>query len=76
MKLRESPIYTYLYKVLRTYRGIIYAIYLIMKTTCPSGYHQNRFVVTYALWHMIYGYTLLVHITMPKLKGGAMQVNQ
>ena len=31
-----------------------------MKTTCPPGYHHNGFVVTHALWHMMYGYTLLV----------------
>ena len=41
-------IYTYLH------------IYAIMKTTCPPGYHHNGFVVTHALWHMMYGYTLLV----------------
>ena len=29
---------------------------------CPSGYHDNDFVLTYALGHMIYGYTILVPI--------------
>ena len=36
-------------------------IYVIMKTMCPPGcYHRNGFVVTHALGHMMYGYTLLV----------------
>ena len=33
-----------------------------MKTMCPSGYpgyHNNGFVATHALGHMMYGYTLL-----------------
>ena len=35
-------------------------IYAIMKAMCPLGYHHNGFVVTHALGHMMYGYTLLV----------------
>ena len=35
-------------------------IYVIMKRMCPPGYHHNGFVVTHALGHMMYGYTLLV----------------
>ena len=35
-------------------------MYLIMKTMCPPGYHNNGFVATHALGHMMYGYTLLV----------------
>ena len=35
-------------------------IYVIMKTMCPPGYHQNGFVATHALGHMMYSYTLLV----------------
>ena len=31
-----------------------------MKTMCPPGYHDNGFVATHALGHMIYSYTLLV----------------
>ena len=32
-----------------------------MKTMCPSGYHDNGFVVaTHALGHMMYGYILMV----------------
>ena len=31
-----------------------------MKTMCPSGCHHNGFVATYALGHMMYGYTSLV----------------
>ena len=31
-----------------------------MKTMCPPGYHQNGFVATHALGHMMYGSTLLV----------------
>ena len=27
-----------------------------MKTMCPPGYHQNGFVATHALGHMMYGY--------------------
>ena len=38
----------------------IYVIYVIMKTMCPPGYHNNGFVATHALGHMMYGYTLLV----------------
>ena len=35
-------------------------IYAIIKTMCPPGYRHNGFVTTYALGHMMYGYTLLV----------------
>ena len=35
-------------------------IYAIMKTMCLPGYHHNGFVATMALWHMMYGYTLVV----------------
>ena len=31
-----------------------------MKTRCRPGYHDNGFVATHALGHMMYGYTLLV----------------
>ena len=31
-------------------------IYAIMKTMCPPGHHQNRFVATHALGHMMHGY--------------------
>ena len=31
-----------------------------MKTMCPPGYHDNGFVATHALGHMMYGSTLLV----------------
>ena len=34
-------------------------IYVIMKTMCHPGCHHNGFVATYALGHMMYGYTLL-----------------
>ena len=44
-------IYIYIY---------LYIVNIIMKTICPSGYHQNGFVATHALAHMMYGYTLLV----------------
>ena len=29
-----------------------------MKTMCPPGYHHNGIVVSHALGHMMYGYTL------------------
>ena len=29
-------------------------IYVIMKTTCPPGYHHNGFVATHALGYKIY----------------------
>ena len=35
-------------------------IYAIMKAMCPPSYHHNSFVVTHALGHMMYCYTLLV----------------
>ena len=35
-------------------------IYAIMKAMCPPGYHNNGFVATHALGHMMYSYTLLV----------------
>ena len=35
--------------------------YGIMKTMCPPGYHQNGFVATQALGHMIYGLFVQVH---------------
>ena len=31
-------------------------IYAVMKTMCPPGHHQNRFVATHALGHMMHGY--------------------
>ena len=31
-----------------------------MKTVYPPVYYYNSFVVTYVLWHMMHGYTLLV----------------
>ena len=31
-----------------------------MKTMCPPSYHQNGFVATHALGHMMYSYTLLI----------------
>ena len=34
--------------------------YVIMKTTCPPGYHHNGFAATDALGLIMYGYTLLV----------------
>ena len=34
-------------------------IYVIMKITCPPGYHHNGFVASHAFGHIIYGYTLL-----------------
>ena len=30
-----------------------------MKTMCPPGYHQNGFVATHALGHMMYGLSTL-----------------
>ena len=30
-------------------------IYGIMNTMCPPGYHQNDFVATHVLGHMMYG---------------------
>ena len=30
----------------------------------PSGYHHNGFVATHALGHMMYGFTLLIAITV------------
>ena len=35
-------------------------IYAIMKTMSPPGYRHNGFVETHALYHIMYGYTLLV----------------
>ena len=35
-------------------------IYVIIKTMYPPGCHHSSFVATHALWHMMYGYTLLV----------------
>ena len=35
-------------------------IYAIMKTMFPPGYHDNGFLATDALGHMMYGYKLLV----------------
>ena len=39
-----------------------------MKRMCLSGYHQNRFMATHALGHIMYGYTLLLPMNqgMPK----------
>ena len=34
-----------------------------MKIMYPSGYYHNGFVATYALGHMVYGYTLLVPVS-------------
>ena len=35
-------------------------IYVIMKTMCLPGYHQNSFKATHSLGRMMYGYTFLV----------------
>ena len=35
--------------------------YVIKKTMCPTSYHHNGFVVTYALGLMRYGYTMLMN---------------
>ena len=37
-----------------------------MKTVCPPGHHCNGFVVTSALGHMMYGYTLPVPMNQRK----------
>ena len=31
-----------------------HSTYLVIKAMCPPAYHQNSFVATQALWHMIY----------------------
>ena len=38
-------------------------LHAIIETMCPPGYYHNGFVVTHALGHMMYGYTLLVPMT-------------
>ena len=64
-------IYIYTYIHTHTYTYYIYIVYMyiyiyIYTYTCnhennvPSRYHRNEFVVTYALGHMTYGYTLLL----------------
>ena len=35
-----------------------------MKTMCPPGCHHINFVATHVLGHMMYGYTLLVPVTL------------
>ena len=53
VKCVNSKIYIYIY----IYIIYIYIyIYVIMKTMCSPGYHQNGFVATHALGHMMYGY--------------------
>ena len=50
-----------------------------MKTMCPPGYHHNGFVATHALGHMMYGYTLLVHVyiyIIPSLTGFVLLLQQ
>ena len=39
-------------------------ILVIIKTLCAPGYHNNGFVATHALEHMMYGYTLLVPMNL------------
>ena len=39
-------------------------IYAIMKTMCPPGYHHSGFVVTHALWHMMYMYIIYISISI------------
>ena len=46
-------------------------IYAIVKTMYPSGYHNNGFVTTHALGHMMYDYTLLVPKSAQQAKQGA-----
>ena len=64
-------IYIYTYIHTHTYTYYIYIVYMyiyiyIYTYTCnhennvPSRYHRNEFVVTYAIGHMTYGYTLLL----------------
>ena len=57
-------IHIYVYISIHTHIYIyIYYIYMyIYKTMCPSGHHQNGFVTTHALGHMMYSYTLLVQM--------------
>ena len=50
-------------------------INVIMKTTCPPGYHQNSFVATHALGHMMYGYTLLVPMNQRVLNNQSKELN-
>ena len=38
-----------------------------MKTTCPPSSHQNVFVATHSVWHMMYIYTLLVTMNQSEL---------
>ena len=64
--------YIYIYIIYIYYIYIVYIytyiyIYIYIYTyTCnhennvPSRYHRNEFVVTYAIGHMTYGYTLLL----------------
>ena len=33
-----------------------------MKTMCPPGYHDNGFVTTHALRHMMYGSIYMMYI--------------
>ena len=60
-------IYTYTYiHILYIYCIYVYIYIYIYTYTCnhennvPSRYHRNEFVVTYAIGHMTYGYTLLL----------------
>ena len=45
-------------------------IYVIKKTMCPTSYHHNGFVVTYALGLMRYGYTMLMNQSAQQAKRG------
>ena len=42
-------------------------IYIIKITKCPPGYHNNGFMASHALGHMMYGYTLLVSMNQKVL---------
>ena len=60
-------LYIYIIYILYIYIHIYIYIYIYIYTyTCnhennvPSRYHRNEFVVTYAIGHMTYGYTLLL----------------
>ena len=58
-------LYIYIIYILYIYIHIYIYIYIYTYTcnhenNVPSRYHRNEFVVTYAIGHMTYGYTLLL----------------
>ena len=56
--------YAHIYTYTPIHTHYIYIHVWNHETMSPSGYHDNGFVATHALGHMMYSFTLLIAITI------------